>query len=138
APTGTPIYSGGDGIVEMVQWYPAYGRHLELSHATGYYTAYHQMSAIADGTTRGTQVNQHQVLGFEGAKVQATGSHLPFEIKINVNTVDPLAVKLPRSNFLPQQYMTEFEETIAQVHAMVEQSGTPVTVAANTGTAVRP
>jgi len=48
-------------------------------------------------------------------------------IKINGNTVDPLAVKLPRANSLPQQYQTEFASTVAQVRALIEQHGTPVT-----------
>lgn len=138
ARSGTPIYAGGDGIVEMAQWYSGYGRYVELRHANGYNTAYGHMSAIADGITPGVQVTQGQVIGYVGTTGQSTGPHLHYEIKINGNTVDPLAVKLPRANSLPQQYMTEFEATIAQVHALVEQDGTPVTIAANTGGSGRP
>ncbi|AEQ52880.1 M23 family metallopeptidase [Pelagibacterium halotolerans] len=127
ARTGTPIYAGGDGIVEMAQWYSGYGRYVELRHANGYNTAYGHMSAIADGITPGTRVTQGQVIGYVGSTGQSTGPHLHYEIKINGNTVDPLAVKLPRANSLPQQYETEFSSTVAQVRSLIEQQGTPVT-----------
>ena len=127
ARTGTPIYAGGDGIVEMAQWYSGYGRYVELRHANGYNTAYGHMSAIADGITPGMRVTQGQVIGYVGSTGQSTGPHLHYEIKINGNTVDPLAVKLPRANSLPQQYQTEFASTVAQVRALIEQQGTPVT-----------
>jgi murein DD-endopeptidase MepM/ murein hydrolase activator NlpD len=132
ARSGTPIYAGGDGIVEMAQWYSGYGRYVELRHANGYNTAYGHMSAIADGITPGTRVTQGQVIGYVGSTGQSTGPHLHYEIKINGNTVDPLAVKLPRANSLPQQYQGEFEATIAQVRALINQESTPadpVTVA---------
>ncbi|WP_421952253.1 M23 family metallopeptidase, partial [Pelagibacterium sp.] len=127
ARTGTPIYAGGDGIVEMAQWYSGYGRYVELRHANGYNTAYGHMSAIADGITPGMRVTQGQVIGYVGSTGQSTGPHLHYEIKINGNTVDPLAVKLPRANSLPQQYQSEFASTVAQVRALIEQQGTPVT-----------
>lgn len=127
ARSGTPIYAGGDGIVEMAQWYSGYGRYVELRHANGYNTAYGHMSAIADGISPGARVTQGQVIGYVGSTGQSTGPHLHYEIKINGNTVDPLAVKLPRANSLPQQYQTEFASTVAQVRALVEQDGTPVT-----------
>lgn len=135
ARTGTPIYAGGDGIVEMAQWYSGYGRYVELRHANGYNTAYGHMSAIADGITPGARVTQGQVIGYVGSTGQSTGPHLHYEIKINGNTVDPLAVKLPRANSLPQQYQSEFASTVAQVRALVEQEGTPVTPPVTVATA---
>ena len=135
ARTGTPIYAGGDGIVEMAQWYSGYGRYVEIRHSNGYNTAYGHMSAIADGITPGTRVRQGEVIGYVGSTGQSTGPHLHYEIKINGNTVDPLAVKLPRANSLPPQQMAEFEAAIAQVHGLLEQKSSPlppVTIATNT------
>ena len=131
APSGTPIYAGGDGVVEMAQWYSGYGRYVELRHANGYGSAYGHMSAIADGITPGTRVSQGQVIGYVGSTGQSTGPHLHYEIKINGNTVDPLAVKLPRANSLPQQYETEFANSIAQVRELLEQAGTETTQVAS-------
>lgn len=141
ARTGTPIYAGGDGIVEMAQWYSGYGRYVEIRHSNGYNTAYGHMSAIADGITPGTRVRQGEVIGYVGSTGQSTGPHLHYEIKINGNTVDPLAVKLPRANSLPPQQMAEFEAAIAQVHGLLEQKSSPlppVTIATNTTDSTTP
>lgn len=132
ARTGTPIYAGGDGIVERAQWFSGYGRYVEIRHANGYATAYGHMSAIADNITPGTRVSQGQVIGYVGSTGVSTGPHLHYEIKINGHTVDPLAVKLPRANSLPPQYRTSFENTVAQIRALMAQDTPPaVTIASN-------
>ncbi len=132
ARTGTPIYAGGDGVVERAQWFSGYGRYVEIRHANGYNTAYGHMSAIADGITPGTRVSQGQVIGYVGSTGVSTGPHLHYEIKINGHTVDPLAVKLPRANSLPPQYRTSFDNTVAQIRALMVHEATPnVTVASN-------
>lgn len=132
ARTGTPIYAGGDGIVERAQWFSGYGRYVEIRHANGYNTAYGHMNAIADGITPGTRVTQGQVIGYVGSTGVSTGPHLHYEIKINGHTVDPLAVKLPRANSLPPQYRASFDHTVAQIRALMAHDATPdVTVASN-------
>lgn len=132
ARTGTPIYAAGEGVVERAQWFSGYGRYVEIRHANGYATAYAHMSAIADGITPGTQVNQGQVIGYVGSTGVSTGPHLHYEIKINGHTVDPLAVKLPRANSLPPQYNAEFDQIVAQIRTLMqhESSQPSVTVAA--------
>ena len=132
ARTGTPIYAGGDGVIDRAQWFSGYGRYVEIRHANGYNTAYGHMSAIADGITPGTRVSQGQVIGYVGSTGVSTGPHLHYEIKINGHTVDPLAVKLPRANSLPPQYRTSFDNTVAQIRALMAQDAGPnVTVASN-------
>jgi murein DD-endopeptidase MepM/ murein hydrolase activator NlpD len=132
ARTGTPIYAGGDGIVERAQWFSGYGRYVELRHTNGYNTAYGHMTAIADGITPGTRVTQGQVIGYVGSTGVSTGPHLHYEIKINGHTVDPLAIKLPRANSLPPQYRVSFDNTVAQIRALMAHDAAPsVTVAAN-------
>ncbi len=132
ARTGTPIYAGGDGVIERAQWFSGYGRYVEIRHANGYNTAYGHMTAIADGITPGTRVTQGQVIGYVGSTGVSTGPHLHYEIKINGHTVDPLAVKLPRANSLPPQYRVSFDNTVAQIRALMSQDVEPnVTVASN-------
>nr|WP_255714710.1 M23 family metallopeptidase [Pelagibacterium xiamenense] len=131
ARTGTPIYAGGDGVIERAQWLSGYGRYVEIRHANGYATAYGHMSAIADGITPGTTVTQGQVIGYVGSTGLSTGPHLHYEIKINGNTVDPLAVKLPRANALPQQYQAAFDNTVTQIRALIARDASPdITIAA--------
>lgn len=132
ARTGTPIYAGGDGVIERAQWFSGYGRYVEIRHANGYNTAYGHMSAIADGMAPGVRVSQGQVIGYVGSTGVSTGPHLHYEIKINGHTVDPLAVKLPRANSLPPQYRPTFDNTVAQIRALMIHDADPnVTVASN-------
>jgi murein DD-endopeptidase MepM/ murein hydrolase activator NlpD len=131
APTGTPIYAGGDGVIERAQWFGGYGRYVEIRHANGYATAYGHMSAIADGITPGTRVTQGQLVGYVGSTGVSTGPHLHYEIKINNRTVDPLAVRLPRANSLPPQYQTAFDTSIQQIRDLVNRDASQVTIASS-------
>jgi murein DD-endopeptidase MepM/ murein hydrolase activator NlpD len=126
APTGTPIYAAGDGVVERAGWASGYGRFVMIRHVNGYETAYGHMSRIAGSTKPGVWVHQGQVIGYVGSSGDATGPHLHFEIRINGNYVDPLSVKLPRDKVLPAQDSGRFAQTVTQIHDLMTREGTPV------------
>lgn len=134
ARTGTPIYAAGDGVIEYYKWQSGYGNKIEVKHVNGYETAYGHLSRFVDGLGVGSKVRQGQVIGYVGSTGQSTGPHLHFEIKINGNLVDPLSVKLPKDNVLPQQYEAQFEQTMAQINDLMTREPEPVAVAQNTTT----
>lgn len=129
APSGTPIYAAGDGVIKYYKWQSGYGNKVEIQHVNGYETAYGHMSRYVDGLAVGSRVRQGQIIGYVGSTGQSTGPHLHFEILINGNLVDPLSVKLPKDNVLAQQYKTRFNETIAQINDLMARDPAPVTVA---------
>jgi len=129
APTGTPIYAAGDGVITYYKWQSGYGNKVEIQHVNGYETAYGHMSRYADGLGVGSKVRQGQVIGYVGSTGQSTGPHLHFEVLINGNLVDPLSVKLPKDNVLAQQYRGEFEQTMAQINDLLARDPAPVSVA---------
>lgn len=129
ARTGTPIYAAGDGVIQYYKWQSGYGNKVEIQHVNGYETAYGHMSRYVDGLSAGSRVRQGQIIGYVGSTGQSTGPHLHFEIKINGNLVDPLSVKLPKDNILPQQYEAEFAQTMAQINDLMTREPAPVTVA---------
>ena len=129
APTGTPIYAAGDGIIEKAQWVSGYGRYVSMKHVNGFETAYGHMSRIADGMKPGARVRQGQIIGYVGSTGNSTGPHLHFEIKVNGRVVDPLSVKLPRDKQLAAQYQRPFEQTIAQIRDLMQRDPAPITVA---------
>lgn len=131
ARSGTPIYAAGDGVIEYYKWASGYGNKIEISHVNGYETAYGHLSRFVDGLKVGSKVRQGQVIGYVGSTGQSTGPHLHFEIEINGNLVDPLSVKLPKDNVLPQQYEAEFAQTMAQINDLMQRQPAPVTVAQN-------
>nr|WP_314257212.1 M23 family metallopeptidase [uncultured Devosia sp.] len=129
ARSGTPIYASGDGVIEYYKWQSGYGNKIEIKHVNGYETAYGHLSRFVDGMDVGTHVRQGQLIGYVGSTGQSTGPHLHFEIKINGNLVDPLSVKLPKDNVLPQQYEAKFAQTMAQINDLMTREPAPVAVA---------
>jgi murein DD-endopeptidase MepM/ murein hydrolase activator NlpD len=131
APTGTPIYASGDGIIEKAGWASGYGKKVEIEHVNGFETAYGHMSRIADGIKAGTRVRQGQIIGYVGSTGNSTGPHLHFEIKVNGRMVDPLSVKLPRDKSLSAKYDQPFKQTIAQIRDLMQREAAPITVASS-------
>ena len=52
APSGTPIYASGNGVVEKAGWESGYGKYIRIRHNNGYETAYGHMTAFARGIER--------------------------------------------------------------------------------------
>ena len=110
APTGTPIYAAGNGVVEKAGWESGYGKFVLIRHNNGYETAYGHMSAYARGMDEGTRVRQGQVIGFVGSTGLSTGSHVHYEIRVNGRFVDPMRIKLPRGRELQGPILNAFEQ----------------------------
>ena len=96
-PVGTPILAAGNGVVIKAGWDSGYGRRVEIQHANGYVTTYNHMSGFGRGISEGGRVAQGQVVGYLGQTGLATGPHLHYEVIINGNFVDPMAIKLART-----------------------------------------
>ena len=110
APSGTPIYAAGNGVIEKEGWESGYGKFILLRHNNGYETAYGHMSAYAKGTHEGEHVRQGEVIGFVGSTGLSTGSHVHYEIRINGRYVDPMRIKLPQGRELHGPILASFEE----------------------------
>jgi murein DD-endopeptidase MepM/ murein hydrolase activator NlpD len=126
APTGTPIYAAGNGVIEKKGWESGYGRFMLLRHHNGYETAYGHMSAYAKGTHEGEHVRQGQVIGFVGSTGLSTGSHLHFEIRINGRFVDPMRIRLPHGRELHGPILAAFEQERARLDKIMAQKPTRV------------
>ncbi|HEY5215305.1 MAG TPA: M23 family metallopeptidase [Pseudolabrys sp.] len=110
APTGTPIYASGNGMIEKEGWESGYGKYIRIRHTNGYETAYGHMSAFARGIEEGKRVRQGQVIGFVGSTGLSTGSHVHYEILVNGRFVDPMRIKLPRGRVLEGGMLAGFEQ----------------------------
>ena len=119
APTGTPIYAAGNGVIEKEGWESGYGKFILLRHNNGYETAYGHMSAYAKGTHEGEHVRQGQVIGFVGSTGLSTGSHLHFEIRINGRYVDPMRIRLPHGRELHGPVLAAFEQERTRLDKIV-------------------
>ncbi len=90
APTGTPVRTVGDGVVEFAGMQRGYGNVIEIKHRDGKSTLFAHLSKI--GVTKGQKVEQGDVIGAVGSTGFSTGPHLHFEFRINGEHHDPLTI----------------------------------------------
>jgi murein DD-endopeptidase MepM/ murein hydrolase activator NlpD len=121
APTGTPIRSVGDGLVEEAQYKSNNGNYVKVRHNATYTTQYLHMSRIASGVKAGTRVKQGQVIGYVGSTGLATGPHLCYRFWKNGVQVDALKVELPPSEPILKEKMEAFLRAIEQTKAKLDQ-----------------
>ena len=110
APTGTPIYAAGSGIVEMAQFNGAYGRYIRLRHNNRTQTAYAHLSRFAKGTYPGARVNQGDVIGFVGTSGRSTGPHLHYEVVVDRKQMNPMNVSMPTGRVLEGKTLNQFKQ----------------------------
>lgn len=108
APAGTPIRASGDGKVVYKGVKGGYGRTIMLQHGGTYSTLYGHMSAFKKGVNSGSHVRQGQVIGYVGSSGLATGPHLHYEFRVNGIHRNPLTIKLPNAEPIPEKYKTAF------------------------------
>jgi murein DD-endopeptidase MepM/ murein hydrolase activator NlpD len=109
APTGTPVYSIGDGTIIAKAYQPAGGgNYLKIKHNATYVTSYMHLKGFASGIGVGTHVKQGQTIGYVGATGLASGPHLDFRVFQNGTAIDPLSLKSPKSDPLNPNLMKDF------------------------------
>lgn len=90
APTGTPVRTVGDGVVEFAGVQNGFGNVVMVKHGSNNTTVYAHLSRI--NVRKGQSVSQGQNIGAVGATGWATGPHLHFEFRVNGQHRDPLAM----------------------------------------------
>lgn len=110
APTGTPIYAAGDGIVERANRFGGYGNYVRIRHNGSYKTAYGHMSRFGKGIGAGKRVKQGQVIGYVGSTGRSTGAHLHYEILKDDQHVNPMKVRFPSGKTLEGSDLAAFQQ----------------------------
>ena len=90
APTGTPVRTVGDGLVEFAGWQNGYGNVVQIKHNNERSTLYAHMSRI--DVKKGQRIEQGQRVGAVGSTGWSTGPHLHFEFRVNGQHQDPLRI----------------------------------------------
>lgn len=127
APTGTPIYAAGDGVVTKAQYENFNGRNVKIRHNGTYSTQYLHMSRIASGIKSGGKVKQGQLIGYVGQSGLATGPHLCYRFWKNGKQVDALKVELPPSEPIVDDYLSTFNRYKGFVKAKLDKIEYPTT-----------
>jgi murein DD-endopeptidase MepM/ murein hydrolase activator NlpD len=90
APTGTPVRSVGDGVVEFAGVQNGFGNMVMVKHRNNSATVYAHLSRI--NVRGGQSISQGQNIGAVGQTGWATGPHLHFEFRVNGAHKDPQMV----------------------------------------------
>ncbi|MDX9941003.1 MAG: M23 family metallopeptidase [Bacteroidales bacterium] len=106
APTGTPIYATGNGVVKRAQRdNSGYGLMVEVDHGYGYTTIYAHMSQVK--VRVGQTIKRGEVIGLVGNTGLSSGPHLHYEVIRNGKKVNP--VNYFYNDLSPEEFDIIFE-----------------------------
>jgi len=115
APKGTPVYAGGNGVVEMAGVNGGYGKYIRIRHNNEYKTAYAHLSSFKKRIKKGVRVNQGEVIGYVGSTGKSTGPHLHYEIIYQNKQINPLTLKLPSGKILKGIELERFKKNYKMI-----------------------
>jgi murein DD-endopeptidase MepM/ murein hydrolase activator NlpD len=115
APSGTPIYAAGQGVIEQIGRNGGYGKYIRIRHNSTYKTAYAHLRSFAKNMKRGARVKQGQVIGYVGTTGRSTGPHLHYEVLVDNKQVNPQKIKLPSGKSLKGADLEAFQLARAEI-----------------------
>mgnify|MGYP003324449106 CR=1 FL=1 len=115
APSGTPVFAAGDGVVEKAGWNGSYGRYIRIRHTGTYKTAYAHLSGINKNVRVGKRVSQGKIIGFVGSSGRSTGPHLHYEVLRNNKQVNPMNIKLPTGKNIPKKNIIDYHKHVQKI-----------------------
>lgn len=130
APTGTPIYAAGDGVIERSSRYGSFGNYIKIRHRSNLKTAYAHLNGFALGIHSGKRVRQGDVIGYIGTTGRSTGPHLHYEVHVNGKQVNPGSVKLPTGEKLAASDLAAFKRHVRELNSEFAAKGLGQTVVA--------
>ena len=114
APTGTPVFAAGDGVIDKREVFGGYGNYVRIRHGSGFATAYAHLNRFAANVSVGKRVKQNQIIGYVGTTGRSTGPHLHYEVLRENQQLNPMSVKLPASQKLDGTTLARFKDTRGQ------------------------
>jgi len=117
APTGTPVYAAGNGVIEYANRNGGYGKYIRIRHNSSYKTAYAHLNSFKKGISKGTRVNQGQIIGYVGSTGRSTGPHLHYEVIYQGKAINPMKMKLPSGKILKGKELIKFTELSKTIYS---------------------
>jgi len=131
APTGTPIYAAGHGVISEIGWKSGYGNFVQIKHSPTLSTAYAHASKFAKNLKPGSTVKQGQVIAYVGSTGRATGAHLHYEVKIDGKHVNPMSIKTTPGIELTGTQLTKFGQFKKKINLLVNKLDKNIEIAEN-------
>ena len=115
APSGTPVFAAGDGVIEKIGWNGSFGKYIRIRHTGTYKTAYAHLSGFHKNIRIGKRVLQGKTIGYVGSTGRSTGPHLHYEVIKNNVQVNPMKVKLPAGKNIPKSKFKKYQDHIKKI-----------------------
>lgn len=110
APSGTPVYTVGDGVVIKKGYQKrGGGNYVKVKHNGTYSTTYMHLKGFAKGIKVGKHLKQGDLIGYVGSTGLSTGNHLDFRFYRNGKAVNPLKVESPPSKPVNPENQVAFD-----------------------------
>ena len=116
APTGTPIFAAGDGVVNYAGRKGGYGNYIQIRHNGEFSTAYAHLSRMH--VRNGERVKQGEVIGRVGSTGVSTGPHLHYEIVRNGKKVNPMGVRFQPAVKLAGAQLDRFQDSRQEIETL--------------------
>lgn len=114
APTGTDVYSTGNGVVAAAQISQrGYGKNIIIDHGFGYSSMYAHLDGF--NVKVGQKVQRGDVIGYVGNTGTSVAPHLHYEIRHNGLTIDPV-------NYYFNDLTAEEYDRMIEIASMTGQS----------------
>ena len=115
APTGTEIYSTGDGVVkEIKRSRRGYGNRLVIDHGYGYETMYAHLHEFK--VRKGQKVKRGQLIATVGNTGKSTAPHLHYEIRKGGKRINPIYYFF--NDLTPEEYETVLDLSTRPTQSM--------------------
>ena len=121
APTGTPIYSAGDGVIVAKKQNDSYGNYVDVRHNNEYTTRYAHMSRFAKISV-GQRVLQRQVIGYVGMTGRATGPHLHYEVIRHGVHINPSLIKVASTKSIDKNKIDRFNMIVNEIDGFIKNN----------------
>ncbi len=121
APTGTPVRSVGDGVVEFAAYKGGNGNYVRIRHNGTYSTGYLHLNRMAEGIRRGVTVEQGEVIGYVGSTGLSTGPHLDYRVWKHGTAIDALDMDLPPAYPVAPELRQTFMQTVQRLQPMLDR-----------------
>ncbi len=118
-PTGTPVWSVGDGRVVRAGRNGGYGNFISIRHSNGWVSQYAHLHKIH--VRVGQRVSQKEIIGSVGSTGMSTGPHLHYELKRHGHYVNPQRQKFAKGKALKGAELERFKNRIPELLGKLSQ-----------------
>jgi murein DD-endopeptidase MepM/ murein hydrolase activator NlpD len=125
APSGTPVYSIGAGIVTFRGDAGPSGNLITMQHEGSIESGYAHLSRFAPGVVPGTHVEPRTLIGYVGTTGRSTGPHLHLSVKRHGVFADPLSLKMDGFRVVPPSERGGFAARKLEADALLDAIAIP-------------